>query len=323
LIQDHPLSNALVVVRVLLDAGGASLTDSGASPVDTTALVVVLSDISSRGAVGRYLSIGLGSGGGGGADEGSRGDSGGSRDNRSDRGGSLSGSGGRAGRLNHGAGDLDVAAGGAGDVDSGGGGRCLGSRLGRGGGGGRRRSRGRGSAVNEVLLEDGEVGRVSRAVTWLQAVHVRSPPGTGGPPLGAHPDVAVLGHVGEHAVDGSLAVPVDAAGELADEALLVVFLQPGGGGLETLLADGAADAGLGGSGAVTVQVLVHLVDNLVLGVREGLQVVVVVGPGPGAAPGVAFDEDVLAGGASGTDSVNGSLVKVQDEGLVKVVVLVV
>ena len=175
----------------------------------------------------------------------------------------------------------------------------------------------------DLVEVGGEEEDEAGAVTWLQAVHVRSPPGTGGPPLGAHPDVAVLGHVGEHAVDGSLAVAVDAAGELADEALLVVFLQPGGGGLETLLADGAADAGLGGSGAVTVQVLVHLVDNLVLGVREGLQVVVVVGPGPGAAPGVAFDEDVLAGGASGTDSVNGSLVKVQDEGLVKVVVLVV
>jgi hypothetical protein len=68
---------------------------------------------------------------------------------------------------------------------------------------------------------------------------------------------------------------------------------------------------------------VHLVDDLVLGVGEGLEVVVVGGPRVGAAPGVALDEDVLAGGASSTDSINGGLVQVQDEGLVKIVVLVV
>lgn len=67
----------------------------------------------------------------------------------------------------------------------------------------------------------------------------------------------------------------------------------------------------------------HLVDNLVLGVGQGLEVVVVGGPGPGTGIGVAFHEDVLAGSASGTNSVNGSLVEVKDEGLVEVVVLVV
>lgn len=67
----------------------------------------------------------------------------------------------------------------------------------------------------------------------------------------------------------------------------------------------------------------HLVDDLVLGVGQTLHVVVVAGPGPGAGPGIALDEDVLGGGTSGTDTVDGSLVQVEDEGLIHVVVLVV
>ena len=46
-------------------------------------------------------------------------------------------------------------------------------------------------------------------------------------------------------------------------------------------------------------------------------------PGIGAAPCVTFNEDVLAGGTSGTDSVNSGLVQVQNESLIKAVVLVV
>lgn len=132
---NNPLVDTLVVVRVLLNAGGTTLADSGTSPVNATALVVVLSNGSRRRAGGRYLSEGLGRGGGGGrgsdSGEGSRGDSGGG-DNGNNSGGSLSGSGdSRAGRLKHGAGDLDVAAWGAGDLDGGsGGGGSLGGGLG-------------------------------------------------------------------------------------------------------------------------------------------------------------------------------------------------
>lgn len=67
----------------------------------------------------------------------------------------------------------------------------------------------------------------------------------------------------------------------------------------------------------------HLVHDLVLRVGEGLQVVVYVDPGPGAGPGVAFDEDVLRGGACGADAVDCGLVEVQDELLVHLVVFVV
>jgi hypothetical protein len=68
---------------------------------------------------------------------------------------------------------------------------------------------------------------------------------------------------------------------------------------------------------------VHLVDNLVLGIGQILHVVVVAGPGPGAGPGIALDEDVLGGGAGGTDTVDGGLVQVEDKGLINVMVLVV
>ena len=54
----------------------------------------------------------------------------------------------------------------------------------------------------------------------------------------------------------------------------------------------------------------HLIDNLVLGIGQGLEVVVVVGPFPGASVGVAFDEDVLVFGAGGADAVDGGLVEV-------------
>lgn len=67
----------------------------------------------------------------------------------------------------------------------------------------------------------------------------------------------------------------------------------------------------------------HLVDDLVLRVGQGLEVVVDLGPGPGARVRVALDEDVLGGGAGGADAVDGGLVQVQDECLVHVVVLVV
>lgn len=89
------------------------------------------------------------------------------------------------------------------------------------------------------------------------------------------------------------------------------------------MADGAADADVGGAGAVGVEVLVHLVDELVGGVGEGFEVVIHSGPGPGAGVGVAFDEDGLRGGACGADAGDGGLVEVEDEGLVHVVVFVV
>jgi hypothetical protein len=56
---------------------------------------------------------------------------------------------------------------------------------------------------------------------------------------------------------------------------------------------------------------VHFVDEFVgNGVSEGLQVVIDGFPGPGAGPGVAFDEDVLGYGTCGADGVDGGLVEV-------------
>lgn len=150
-------------------------------------------------------------------------------------------------------------------------------------------------------------------------------PGTGGPPQSTLPDIVVLLHVVEHAGDGRLALVVVAAGKLAEETLLVVLLEPVGGGLEALLADGGADAGLVGAGAVAVEVLVHLVDELVLGVRQAAHRVGVAArhPAPGTGPGVALCRDVLRGGARGADAVDAGLVQADDEVLVHVVELVV
>lgn len=67
----------------------------------------------------------------------------------------------------------------------------------------------------------------------------------------------------------------------------------------------------------------HFIDDLVFGVGQILHVVVDVDPRPGAGPGVAFDEDVLAGRTCGADAVNGCLVEVQHEILVHVVIFVV
>lgn len=45
-----------------------------------------------------------------------------------------------------------------------------------------------------------------------------------------------------------------------------------------------------------------------MGVGKGLKVIVVGGPRPGTTVAVTFDKDILASSASGTDSVNCSLV---------------
>jgi hypothetical protein len=54
---------------------------------------------------------------------------------------------------------------------------------------------------------------------------------------------------------------------------------------------------------------VHFVDELIRGVDQVCEVVVVARPVPGAGPGVAFDEDVLRGGDV-ADGVDGGLVEV-------------
>ena len=69
----------------------------------------------------------------------------------------------------------------------------------------------------------------------------------------------------------------------------------------------------------------HLVDDLVLRVCQGFQVVVHGGPGPCPCPGVrvSLDEDVLRCCASCADDVDGGLVEMKHQGPIHVVVLVV
>ena len=123
--------------------------------------------------------------------------------------------------------------------------------------------------------------------------------------------------------DGGLAGRVSTTSELADDTLLSVGAEPGGGTDDALDTDLGGNAGGAGAGAVGVEVLVHLVDDLVLGIGKGGHVGVGHVPGPGAGPLVTLNEYVLGGGAGGTDTVDGGLVEVEDEGLVHGVVLVV
>lgn len=69
----------------------------------------------------------------------------------------------------------------------------------------------------------------------------------------------------------------------------------------------------------------HLVDEFVLRVGQTQKGGAVArgGPCPCTAPRVAFDKDVLGGGADATDGVDGGLVEPEDEVLVHIVVLVV
>jgi len=104
-----------------------------------------------------------------------------------------------------------------------------------------------------------------------------------------------------------------------------VILEPLCRGGDALSANGGAHAVLLRAGAILVQVLVHLVDDVVGWIRQAEKAVAVAAgdPSPGAAVGIAFDEDGLRGGAGGADAVDGGLVEGDHELLVHVVVFVV
>ena len=159
----------------------------------------------------------------------------------------------------------------------------------------------------------------------LHREHVVAPPRPTTPPEGSGPDVRVLRHASQHALNGRPARRVAAAGILANDALLAMLLEPLGCSGNALGADGGAHAVRVRAGAVAVQVLVHLVDNVVGGVGQAEETGAVAAgdPGPGACVDVAFDEDGLGGGAGGADAVDGGLVEGDDELLVHVVVFVV
>lgn len=174
-----------------------------------------------------------------------------------------------------------------------------------------------------VCLEQRIVILVPGSTWWLIPIDVVTPPWATSPPERAKPDITVGLKRIEHTRDGRLALVVGASRKLPNDADLAVGLEPLGRAGDALSADSARDAGGRGPRAVRVEILVHLVDDLVLGIGQGLEVVVDRGPGPRAGVRVALDEDVLRGGACCPDAVDGGLVQVQDEGLVHVVVLIV
>ena len=90
------------------------------------------------------------------------------------------------------------------------------------------------------------------------AEHISPPPRPSRPPQSASPNVAIRIDVRQHILDSGLAHGVYTARKLAKHTLLTIAAQPGRGGCETLGADGAADAGGAGAGAVGVEVLMHL-----------------------------------------------------------------
>lgn len=174
-----------------------------------------------------------------------------------------------------------------------------------------------------IGLKEAVVVGIASARRRLKAVHVVTPPGAGSPPESTLPDVRVSLEVIKEAGDSSLADRVGTTGELAEDTLLSVGAEPGGGTNDTLNTNLSGNAGGAGTGAVRVKILVHLVDDLVLRVGKGDHVGVGHVPGPGARPLVTLDENVLGSGTGGTDTVDGGLVEVEDKGLVHGVVLVV
>lgn len=182
--------------------------------------------------------------------------------------------------------------------------------------------RGRGSACStaraarEVGRQNAEVVSITSARWRLHRSEVSTPPWAGGPPGGAEPDIAVLLHVAQHSGDGTLADRVGTTGELAQESEFAIALQPLCGSLDTLLANGCADAGVRCARTIRVEILVHLVDDLVLGVCQADQVAIHGRPCPGTTPRVSFHENVLRGGPGSSDGVNGRLVEVQNQSLV-------
>jgi len=80
-----------------------------------------------------------------------------------------------------------------------------------------------------------------------------------------------------------------------------------------------------GAGAVGVEILVHLIDEFILGILEVDKggTVSTGNPGPGSRPRVALRGDVLLSSASCADAVDGGLVKVEDELLVHVMELII
>ena len=68
---------------------------------------------------------------------------------------------------------------------------------------------------------------------------------------------------------------------LAEETLEVVSLEPSGGALNTFDTDGAGDASVRGTRAVTVEVLVHLDGNVVVRVLDRSERSSIARRGPG------------------------------------------
>lgn len=166
----------------------------------------------------------------------------------------------------------------------------------------------------------------------LNAENVVAPPRPSSPPKRTSPDIRVLGDKVQPALESRDTVRIVTTREFADETLLLVRSQPGGGSLQSVDKDSAVDASSASPRSIAVKILVHLVDQLVARVSEGAHCLgvgqagrgVLCGrPGPGAGVGVAFGCDVLRCGASGADAVDGGLVELDDEVLVHVVELVV
>lgn len=122
---------------------------------------------------------------------------------------------------------------------------------------------------------------------------------------------------------GRETLAVRAPGELSQDAELSISPKPGGSTNDTVNAYGSRDAVAARARAVRVQVLVHLVHELVVGVLEALEVVVGRVPRPSPCPRVSLGEYVLRGCAGPSNGGYGGLVEVQHQSLVHVVILIV
>lgn len=183
-----------------------------------------------------------------------------------------------------------------------------------------------------MLQQFGQNIDVSNSAWGLHGENVVTPPWAGSPPDRASPNISVVAHVIKATFQSSNTDRIVASCKLTNDALFLVCSQPGRSGNQAVCEDGAVDAGGACATTVRVEILMHLIYQLVLCVHQSAHGVAIRqtgsrvdgrGPCPGAAPRIAFRGDVLRVSTHRADAGDGSLVQVEDERLRHIVVFVV
>ena len=136
------------------------------------------------------------------------------------------------------------------------------------------------------------------------------PPWSTSPEHPTPPDIIIGLHVAQHALNRTQTNTVATCGSLANDAILLVASAPVGSSHQSLLPNGRADTSRMGSASIAVQILVHLIDDVVMRISQCSHGGGSTGryPSPSTGVGVAFDEDGLRSGTCSTDAVDSGLI---------------